>query len=160
MSIVLNKPQYQLLNEGLHDAGLLSVADKGYQDFGHGPKHMLELNFITDQLHAQTGQPLEIRCLCTASLHRKSKLYAIVTALLGTVPDTLNLDDLVGRTCQLTITNRPGKAGGVFSNIDAILPPARKVYSPPPTPPPAPRVGFPFTTQPTAGENFTLPATK
>jgi hypothetical protein len=109
---------------------------------------VLELNFIVDQLHAQTGQPLEIRCLCNATLYRKSKLYSIVTALIGVVPDTLNLDDLVGKTCRLSIVNRPGKKGtGVYSNIEQFGPPAK--------------INSPSTPQPaTPGQNFTLPATR
>jgi len=158
MPIVLTKPQYQLLDPGWHDGGLLAIVDKGYVDYGQGPRRMLELSFITDQKHAQSGQPLEIRCLCSATLHRKSKLFGIVTALLGTVPDTLNLDDLVGQRCRLNIVNGAGKNGkGMFSNIEAFAPPTPA----PSTPPPAPRSGFPFNSQPAApGQNFTLPATK
>ena len=45
MPIVLTKPQYQLLDPGWHDGGLLAIVDKGFVDYGQGPRHMLELNF-------------------------------------------------------------------------------------------------------------------
>jgi len=153
MAITLTKPQHLNVSPGVHRAGLLAVHDLGIQDYGHGPKPMVELEFITDQTDS-AGEPINIRALCTASLSRKSKLYQFALALLdgAPVPNILTLDDLCGAECQLIVSHRTGKDGRVWAHIDSILPPPKAS-----TQPAGPSRGF-FASR-SAGESttFTLP---
>jgi hypothetical protein len=152
MSIIVHKPQYQNVPPGVYRGGLEEVEDLGIQDYGFDEPHrMLRLTFVTDFI-GRAGEPLTIRTLCTASLHRKSKLHAIATALLrGPLPDSFNdVESLVGLECQLVVSLKTTKSG-TFSSIDSFLPPK---IPPPSTPPP------PAPWHQEVGEDLDLPAVK
>ena len=134
--IVVSKASYTQVSPGLHAAGLSEVVDRGTQDLGYGAKHYLIARFMVDQPDPQSGEPLIVEMLVTASLSSKSRLTEIVTALLNgaPVPAQLDLNELVGRRCQLLITQKPGKDGRLYSRVQSIMPPAQsQVQTAPPS---------------------------
>jgi hypothetical protein len=133
MSTAVELPNYELINEGINNANLAAVIDVGVQRYkDYDPKDYLKLVFNTEQMSTVTGKPLQASCLCTKNLGRKSKLGSIVKALLNTpVLNTqvapsrkIEVADLVGRPCRLSIIHETKENGDVFANIDKVLPPA------------------------------------
>lgn len=109
-------------SEGWHDAHLAEV-----EDIGEMPNHFEEgktqpkvkLVFEVDD----DGEPVRVNGLYTLSLHEKSKLFAHMQSWLGSVPEEMDLEELIGKPCQLNVRHKEGKRGGIFANIHGIMPP-------------------------------------
>ena len=158
MTLILKQPSsyHTPAPQGVYEAGLESWEDLGVRDYGAGrPRHMLRLWMLLNHLDAK-GEPYRVSILCTASLHRKSKLYSVVLALNdGVVPTELNLDFLLGALCQVIVSHRKDEQGRTWANIDSVLRPAAKSPAVPPK-------GFLFDPYANrqAGEDFTLAPAK
>jgi len=125
MSTIVEKPDYELINEGICNATLGDVEDLGVKQFGkYPPKDYLKLTFITEQLAVATGRPLYASCLCTKTLGRKSKLGPIIKALTNSqvLPKRVDVSELIGKKCRLSIVHEAKEDGNVFANVAAIFP--------------------------------------
>ena len=103
---------FQLPPEGTHTATFVGFEDKGEQPDPFDPgklRHQVQLTFSIPG----DGGPLKQHAWLTASLHEKATLFKVVRALLGRRPSgTVDLNELVGKSCQVEIehyTNFKGK---------------------------------------------------
>jgi hypothetical protein len=92
--------KFQLPKQGTHLATLSEYEDLGFQPdvFNEGQeKHQIKLVF---ELEAGGRQFF----WCNFSLHPMSKLYEVVSALLGAnPPEIVELDELIGNRCEVEI---------------------------------------------------------
>lgn len=104
---------------GVYKAKLTEI-EKGEGEYGT----FLKLKFeITDGEHKGTERST-IAKLTLRKGKKNSKLFDIVTALLGTQPETeqeISFNDLVGKACQILVKNRPGDAEG-WQIISEVMP--------------------------------------
>jgi len=151
--LILSKPKpREQAPPGVYEATFESFEDLGEQAYGgYAAKPTLRLHFGLNKLDSK-GEFFSASTLATASLHRKSKLHSIVLALLGSVPDRLDMSALEGRLCRVIISQRRDEQGRLWANIDTILSAETQPQSS--TPP-----GFLFDSfVKRAGHDFTLPA--
>jgi hypothetical protein len=89
-------------------------------------KIILTWEIVDDDLRRDFGRgKLERRSISkqyTASLNNKSNLYGDIRPWLGREPegDTLDLSQLAGQPCMLTIVNNEGSDGKVYSNVTGV----------------------------------------
>jgi len=130
MSIrVIKQPNSTPPSAGLHRAVLTSVIDLGTvqpKNPAWKPRRQVELTFALDQ-YDSSGQPFVVRDRVTLSLWEKANLSMYVDALVGNVEipvgAAVEVEDLIGRSCQLLIKHsKPNSNGHVWGNIADALP--------------------------------------
>lgn len=125
--------EFPVFEAGVYPAELKSYEDAGMGQFG---KERLKLVW---QLLEENGEPLvdeggntaEIWSWVSKVISESSTLYAVICALTGQpkIAEGLEveLDDLVGQRCQLSLTVGPKKDGqGMRNNVAAYSPMRRR----------------------------------
>jgi hypothetical protein len=106
--------KFQLPEPGDHTATLKSYEDLGFQPdiFNSGKeKHQVKLTF---ELEGGLKQVMWVN----ATLHPMSKFYGIAAALLGeNPPKALEMEELIGLTCTVTIERYKNNKGQDRSKI-------------------------------------------
>jgi len=104
---------------GVYKAKLTEI-DKGEGEYGT----FLKLKFeITDGDHKGTERST-IAKITLRKGKKNSKLFDIVTALIGVQPETeqeISFNDLVGKACQILVKNKPGDTEG-WQIISEVMP--------------------------------------
>lgn len=117
---------WELPGEGQHVAVLTGVADLGITKTKWGDKDRAELQFALEQTGSD-GQPLTVKVRVTKSLFKKASLSMFVEALVGCptseIPlgSTVELADLVGRSCLLIIQHHTSTDGRQWANVISAL---------------------------------------
>jgi hypothetical protein len=127
--VVKQSATWELPDEGLHVAVLTTVTNLGIvkprnPNWETRPKARLE--FALDQ-NGSDGRPLTVRDEVTVSLNQEANLTEYVDALTSNadIPDgvTVEIEDLVGYSCQLFIQHsKPNAKGRQWANIAKALP--------------------------------------
>jgi len=129
MSLIVEQKQSNFLPmpEGLNQAVISEVKDLGKQPGPYGEKETVVIRFTN-----AAGE--EASKFVSPSLHEKANLTKVVKAVLGTVPDKLDLTTLVGVPCQVLITHQKHKTKGhTIARIESVLKaaPGQKPILPP-----------------------------
>lgn len=77
-----------------------------------------ELNFQIDE---GENKGKIVNCLASVSESENSKLFAIITAILGKEPEKIDLDELIGKPCVIIVKTVNGKKGD-FSQVVEVRP--------------------------------------
>jgi hypothetical protein len=131
MSIIAKKVKIDPAPEGLHQSVCIDVVDKGMQETGFGGMaHKIQLRWFIEELNPKTGKPYMVSRKFTNSLHEKSALRPFLESWRGRkfTPEELDgfdLEKLIGANCQLQIIHNIKEGGEVYSNVQAIVPPAK-----------------------------------
>ncbi len=100
--------------EGTYPANNGDVAERKAGPTAYGVKDKIDITFKVD---GETS----IRRSYNDSLHPKSSLYALIREVMGhEPPEEYDLEELVGKTCTVTVVHREDAAGNVWENIDRV----------------------------------------
>lgn len=116
---------FEPVSEGVHNAVLGDVVDKGMQQTAFGEKHKVMFVWLTDEAD-EDGKTKYVFQSFTASLHEKATLRKAVKAIrLGKDidGDSFDIETLVGSQVQLVIQHNEANNGKVYANVASILKP-------------------------------------
>jgi hypothetical protein len=107
--------------EGIHEVTIERTftgpgKDTFHRDENGEPKDitLLHVGFIADN-------GLRVQKRMTMSLHEKSNLGKLTTAIFGAPPDSISTDDLVGKKVRVVIENQVNKNGHEWATIVQFL---------------------------------------
>ena len=92
-------------------------------------KRELRIGFVfpehTHVFDEEAGpQPLLKSIWVTRSIHKKAKLYGILTSILGTsIPDQFDMKSILGMNCLVSVVHAPKKDGTITDKLAAFMPP-------------------------------------
>jgi hypothetical protein len=111
--------QFEILDEGVHNAVLAAVQNLGLVTSSYDGTEKLKVRFvwISDELDKE-GDPIVTLQSMTNSMHEKSTLRKTVKGILGRDPGDEPLDDslVLGAQCQIVITHNESN-GRTFANV-------------------------------------------
>lgn len=115
----VSRTKFENPEDGMYDAVLVDVVDLGVVEGQFGPKQQVNLVW---ELNAMTssGVPFTVRRRFTPSLHERSNLFKTLNSWLGSVPDELDLEDLIGDACRIVVRNVQS-SNGTFPNVENVL---------------------------------------
>lgn len=128
MAIVAYEPvsTFTPAPEGMHCACCCDVIDLGLADKGFGEKHYVELRW---QLEADDdGKRAVVRRVYALSLNEKAALRKDLEIWRGKkftseeLTAGFDVEQMIGRGCQVQITHRPSDNGKIFANVTAVIP--------------------------------------
>jgi len=119
-----NSRQFEPAPAGTFSAIITVLADLGLQTSNFAGESSVKPQIgIAFELADETGndgQKLAVQSTYTSSLHEKAKLTQVIRAALGTVPDELDLADLLGKAVSVTIIHRESADGRTWSNVESV----------------------------------------
>jgi hypothetical protein len=128
MSIIVNKPEskdFEIPADGLYQAVLADVVDLGEQPTNFGNKHRARFIYILTETDSE-GRPFRLMQQLNVSIHEKSGMFKVVRRLLGKDPgESLDLESLIGKQCQLDVMQNEGSEGKVYANVQTVLAPVK-----------------------------------
>jgi hypothetical protein len=121
MSIVIESKQFEIPDEGIHDAEIIEIKDHGIVKTAFGDKHRVMIRYrCTDQQDAK-GEPITCIESFNAVLGRRSRLAERIESLTGQHPGgKYDLDTLVGWTGQIVIQHKHVD-GKTYANVVSVL---------------------------------------
>lgn len=133
MSIIAKKKkiEYTPAPEGLHAAVCCDVVELGMQPTPWGEKEKVEIRWQIEEINADNGnKPFDVRKRFTLSLHEKANLrITLETWRARKFSDEelegFDLEKLIGVNCQVQVMHNPRDDGGVFANVQAVVPAAK-----------------------------------
>lgn len=130
---ITNTPgsSYTPAPEGIHSALCVDVIDLGLVETAYGEKPKVRLVFELDAKMEDKRPFIQTKSF-TASLHQKSTLNGFISKWRGrpiTENETVDLDKLLGAQATLVISHVQAQdgSGKVFSSIDAVSKPTKKL---------------------------------
>ena len=132
MPIIARRPEanFSPAPEGLHQAVCVDVIDLGPQETPWGPKEKLELRWqldLTDPMSTNGTRRFQVSKRYTNSLSEKANLRRDLEAWRGkkfTEAELRGFDveTVLGANCQLQVVHNVKDEGGVWANVQAIVP--------------------------------------
>jgi hypothetical protein len=108
---VLEKTVYETLDTGVYPA---TIRDIQITDGKFGSQLQWDFDLVDGgSQRGWTG----------ANMSAKSKCGKWIAAILGTIPDELDTEDLVGKPVRLSLTIKTTDDGSEFNRVDAVLAP-------------------------------------
>ena len=114
---------YELAPPGNHMARITSVAELGIQKTiwkgveSQGNRWGIGFELIGPK--TSTGKNFSVATTVSDSLFSKSKLFGIATAAMGKIGDDLDMEELLGKTVQVSIVHDVTDTG-TWANIDQV----------------------------------------
>ncbi len=109
--------------EGVYKAAVIKI-DEGSGEYGDYLKFMFEI--IDGDQKGVSKTLVASKKLSSSKSGKNSKLLDIVKALTKTEPragETLDIENLIGKSCQIVVKNGKEKDGVTYQNINTVLPP-------------------------------------
>jgi hypothetical protein len=94
--------KFEQAGAGTQPAVIAKFEDIGVQETKFGERAQCRILYVLAECDS-TGRQKRISQTLTASLHEKSKLTAVLTKILGSVPDEFDSDLLIGKQVVLTL---------------------------------------------------------
>jgi hypothetical protein len=122
-----NRKAFTPAPEGLHQAVCVDVVDLGLVEGPWGAKPTVEVRWELDLKHEETGGPFLVSKRFTLTLNEKGNLRPMLEAWRGrkfSPPELegFDLEKLFGVNCQLQLVHVLTERGGVFANVQAVVP--------------------------------------
>ena len=113
--------------EGLYPGVCVQVVDLGLVDTQWGTKHKCEIVFQIQEVNPKTSKRFEVSQKFNAVLTVGSSLRDFLEAWRGKKfsddeASGFDIDRLIGINAQVQVIHNIGKQGGVFANVNTILP--------------------------------------
>lgn len=121
--------------EGLHQAVCVDVVDLPDQETAFGVKDMVQITWQTEDIETQdkdgnlTGKSQRYLVFrrYNASLNKKSSLFKDLSSWRGRkfTPEELagfDVEKLIGVNCQIQVAHNIKDGGGVYANVQAVVP--------------------------------------
>ncbi len=117
MSRIPKNKSRELTPEGAHVASLCQIIDLGTQDGGeYGPRHKIQLAYEVLGMKTSTGEAYVSYRQYTYSPSPKGNLMKDLKSGFNVKDADVEMDDLLGRTCLITIEHADTDAG-TFANV-------------------------------------------
>ncbi|HLM81157.1 MAG TPA: hypothetical protein VK302_11045 [Terriglobales bacterium] len=101
MQLKKGESKYEQADAGKQPAVIAKFEDIGTQETKFGDRAQCRIVYVLAECDS-SGRQKRISQTLTASLHEKSKLSAVLTKILGTVPDEFDSQVLIGKQVVLT----------------------------------------------------------
>jgi hypothetical protein len=102
MQLKRGESKFEQATAGTHAAVVARFEDIGVQETKFGDRAQCRIVYVLAEVDS-SGRQKRISQTLTASLHEKSKLTAVLTQILGSVPDTFDSESLIGKQVVLTL---------------------------------------------------------
>jgi hypothetical protein len=129
MAIIAREPESKFTPapEGLHPAVCVDVIDLGMVEGQFGAKHKVELRWQIEDVNPEIDKRFQVRKRYTLSLHKKASLRTELETWRGRkfTEEELrgfDLEKLISVCCQLQVIHNITDEGGVWANVQAIVP--------------------------------------
>jgi hypothetical protein len=131
MGVVVTGSVHTPTPAGTHQAVCVDVVDLGIvqKTYDNKPKKVrcIKLVWQLNEVNEEIGKRFLARRSYTASLGEKASLRRDLQSWRGRpfTPEELkgfDLDNVLGVNCMLNIVHQPDGQGGVYANVDAIMP--------------------------------------
>jgi hypothetical protein len=116
MSLVITDKTHEQMSEGLHNVTITNVEDLGLHATRFRTKDMAAIYFTADDQNRTVDACLKV----VQSLHSKSNLVRLLTALSVPFGETFDLRGLVGVKCEVVIQHKESD-GKTDATIAAVL---------------------------------------
>lgn len=148
--MVSSGPSLEPAPEGLHAAVCVDVVELGMVDSPWGPKDTIELRWqvfpvawdesdppVPTPVRQESGKPFMVISRYNATLNEKANLYKHLVAWRGrkfteAELQGFDLDNVIGKPCQLQLIHNAGNNGKTYANIQAIVPFDKRLTPPVP----------------------------
>jgi hypothetical protein len=122
-----NRKAFTPAPEGLRQAVCVDVVDLGLVEGPWGAKPTVEIRWELDLTHEETGRPFLVSKRYTLTLNEKGNLRPMLEAWRGrkfTQQELagFDLERLLGVSCQLQLVQVLTDRGGLFANVQAVVP--------------------------------------
>jgi len=127
---------------GTHAAVCVDVEDLGQVKITYADntteKHMVYIHWQIDEINDE-GYPFRVRKRYNLSLHDKASLRKDLEAWRGRAftaeeRKAFDLETLIGVPAMVSVVHNPGRTGGMFANVQAIMRLAKGMRAPDPDP--------------------------
>ena len=102
MQLKKGESKFEQATAGKHGAVIAKFEDLGTQDTKFGDRAQCRIVYVLAECDS-SGRQKRISQTLTASLHEKSKLTAVLTKILGSVPDEFDSEMLIGKQVTLNL---------------------------------------------------------
>ena len=102
MQLKKGESKFEQAKAGKQAAVIAKFEDIGIQDTKFGDRAQCRIVYVLAECDS-TGRQKRISQTLTASLHEKSKLTAVLTQILGSVPDEFDSELLIGKQVVLSL---------------------------------------------------------
>jgi hypothetical protein len=102
MQLKKGESKFEQVTAGKQPAVVAKFEDIGMHDTKFGERAQCRIVYVLAEVDSN-GRQKRISQTLTASLHEKSKLSALLTQILGNVPDEFDSDALIGKQVVLTL---------------------------------------------------------
>lgn len=102
MKLKKGESKFEQANAGKQPAVISRFEDIGTQETKFGDKAQCRITYVLAEVDSN-GRQKRMNQTLTASLNEKSKLTAVLTAILGSVPDEFDSEMLIGKQVVLTL---------------------------------------------------------
>jgi len=102
MQLKKGESKFEQATAGKQAAVIAKFEDLGVQDTKFGDRAQCRIVYVLAECDS-SGRQKRISQTLTASLHEKSKLTAVLTQILGSVPDEFDSEVLIGKQVVLTL---------------------------------------------------------
>ncbi len=102
MQLKKGESKFEAVSAGKQAAVVAKFEDMGMQDTKFGERAQCRIVYVLAEVDSN-GRQKRVSQTLTASLHEKSKLSALLSKLLGNVPDDFDSDVLIGKQVVLTL---------------------------------------------------------
>jgi len=102
MQLKKGETKFEQATAGKQAAVIAKFEDIGVQDTKFGDRAQCRIVYVLAECDS-SGRQKRISQTLTASLHEKSKLTAVLTQILGSVPDEFDSEVLIGKQVVLTL---------------------------------------------------------
>jgi hypothetical protein len=102
MQLKKGESKFEVASAGRHPAVIAKFEDIGVQETKFGDRAQCRIVYVLAECDSN-GRQKRVSQVLTASLHEKSRLTALLTQILGTVPDEFDSEVLIGRQVVLNL---------------------------------------------------------
>ena len=102
MQLKKGESKFEQAKAGKQAAVIAKFEDIGTHETKYGERSQCRIVYVLAECDSN-GRQKRISHTLTASLHEKSKLSAVLTQILGSVPDEFDSDILIGKQVVLTL---------------------------------------------------------
>jgi hypothetical protein len=102
MQLKKGESKFEQATAGKHAAAIAKFEDIGVQETKFGDRAQCRIVYVLAEVDSN-GRQKRISQTLTASLHEKSKLTAVLTQILGSVPDEFDSETLIGKQVVLNL---------------------------------------------------------
>lgn len=117
-----NRKDFELPKSGMYVGIVADVVDLGKVKTQYGEKEKVRIVWLLNKNDSE-NKPYRVMSEVNLSMNEKAALFGIVRDILGTTPPVpYEVEELIGRSNQLAISQEKATNGKTYANVKAIMP--------------------------------------